>query len=163
MSYSDSGGPIATVMESYKRAFDFSGRATRTELLYFTITSIVLSNLLMLAVQITTGSATSSEGMLFWFALAQWLAFYPVFALVGRRLQDFGVPSYWSTVIFAPQVISILAQLFDPALFSASPIASIALIGLSLMALCGWLGALFVPGSPEENAYGHNPRFDAVE
>jgi len=117
----------------------------------------------MLAVQLTTGSAASNEGILFWFGLAQWGAFYPVFALVGRRLQDFGIPSYWSIVVFAPQVISILAQLFDPALFATSPITSIALIGLSLMALCGWLGALFVPGSPDENAYGHNPRFDAVE
>lgn len=160
MAYSDSKGPVATLLEAYTRPLTFSGRSTRTELLYFVIVAGVISSVVSVVVPFALQAYAPVNNSARFIGILQWILFYPMFALTGRRLQDFGCHAAWILAIFAPSLISFVIQGARIDVNQPMSWSVMALLGLSIVSTMLWLGALFWPGNEGANAYGPNPRFD---
>ncbi|PTQ73482.1 uncharacterized membrane protein YhaH (DUF805 family) [Celeribacter persicus] len=95
-------GPLKAVENGYFRAFNFSGRASRSEFWWFAIYYTIVSGLLV--IDLTNG------GTLFiWFVL---LNIIPNLSMTIRRLHDIGRSGFWFFISFVPIVGPIILLIF---------------------------------------------------
>ncbi|AVW92838.1 DUF805 domain-containing protein [Celeribacter baekdonensis] len=85
-------GPLKAVENGYFRAFNFSGRASRSEFWWFSIYYAIVCGLLFIDL--------SKSGTLFWWFFA--LNIIPNLSLQVRRLHDIGKSGFWLLLCFVP-------------------------------------------------------------
>ncbi|WP_066702460.1 DUF805 domain-containing protein [Celeribacter ethanolicus] len=95
-------GPLKAVENGYFRAFNFSGRASRSEFWWFAAYYALVT--LLLALDLAKGGT-----LLIWFWL---LNIIPNLSMTIRRLHDIGRSGLWFFISFAPIVGPIILLIF---------------------------------------------------
>ena len=87
-------------VDAFKKAFDFQGRANRTQYWMFYLAYFVVT--MILEVVWTRGGSTL--GPIFGFILAIWflVMLIPSLSIAIRRLRDAGKSPWWILIVFLP-------------------------------------------------------------
>ena len=96
-------------LESWKRAFDFSGRSRRKE---FWLPFLV--NIIIVTVCSVVGSISAVSAIIFMIILAIYVIAYliPTIALIVRRFHDIGKSGWWYFIRLIPFVGPILLIIY---------------------------------------------------
>ncbi len=163
-------GFAEAISTCFRRYFDFSGRAVRSEYWWFVL-FVLASNLALSAIEQMTWSADPSGVeptiLTSMFALATLI---PTLAVTARRLHDIGRSGWWQTLPYAAAPVSLAAAYVlwlaivavadvagaepIPFLSSFLQLAALGVLGSSLLLLLWWLTR---PSEPGPNKYGPNP------
>ncbi len=160
MAFSDDRGIFGSVQDSYQNAVNFAGRSRRTDVVYFLIAASAATRLMGILLSMFLGLEEPSFGIMAFFVLLQWIFFLPFFALLGRRLQDFGITVWWSFFAIMPSVISLILFLSRINLAAIYPSLGLEFAVFGISSALVMLAAIFWPGDQEANAFGPNPRMD---
>jgi uncharacterized membrane protein YhaH (DUF805 family) len=162
MAFSDdSNGVWASVRYSFRNTFNFVGRSQRTDVGYFLIAAWLMGRIAGLALSTIFG-LDPEPAILAILAIGQWVFFLPFFALLGRRLQDFGITAWWTFFVAIPILANSFIIVLEFDLKQLSPLLSISISILGVISLLIILAAIFWPGDEGQNEFGPNPRLDTV-
>ncbi|HJM59041.1 MAG TPA: DUF805 domain-containing protein [SAR86 cluster bacterium] len=137
------------VISAFRKYFDFSGRASRSEFWWFFLFCVLLY-LLTISLSVREISQINNmnpqelitQFMMSWFGVAMVLTFIPSISISVRRFHDINMSGWWYAGL---QILpSVLAQLMS--IFSL----------ISFMALMVYLYFMCMKGGIE-NKYGANP------
>ena len=101
-------------LESWKRAFDFSGRSRRREFWLPYLINIVIVMVLDFLAIVTTARNPRGSVSIFFIILAIYALAYliPTLALTVRRLHDMGKSGWWYFISLIPFVGTILLIIY---------------------------------------------------
>lgn len=154
MAYGDGGDNARIVLRTIQRTADVSGRARRTELLYYMIATALIG----VVINFTATTILPFRAGLLVSELLRLPLVIPTFALFARRAHDLNRSAWWSliyggsTVLSFIQLARIVSETPD-AMTHANPLSIIAFP----LDLCV-LGLIFWPGTGGPNQYGDDPR-----
>ena len=159
MAYGDStGANWRQLRGTITGATDFSGRSSRTEVVYYWVAGGLIGLVLNFAVSAVAPFETS----LVLGVVLQLVVVVPMFALFVRRLHDQDRSGWWglllplSVLMSIPRLLiqvrgdvaAMIAQRTTPMSIAAS------LVAVATLVLFLW------PGTDGSNRYGHDPRLD---
>ena len=152
---------FAAAWEPLKRYADFSGRSTRSDMLFFYVLTGAFNSLISWAA-LAVGFAAYQ-----WISLAFTLALLsPWTGLAVRRLHDSGRSGWWLLLALPAfcaglwNTYSFARDPFTPPPASALPPIVTILFGVTMLAL---IVLLLWKDDEETNSYGPNPRYDEPE
>jgi uncharacterized membrane protein YhaH (DUF805 family) len=154
MAYGESGQGTS-ILHTVRHTFDATGRARRTDLVYFGLVSGFVSAILSIAL---LGHSFLFDTMMM--AIVPSIVGIPFFALFARRLHDQGRSGWWALLI----IPTIIATLWKQWHFATAPLDE-----LSKTSVSDWIGApfslavlvfSFLPPQDGPNRYGADPRVD---
>lgn len=159
MAYSDSVGDNAKLLRrTLTHVTDFSGRARRTEVIYYWIASILIGVVL----NFTATTFASFETSLIVGEVLRLVVVIPMFALFVRRVHDQDRSGWWGALLPVSLLLSLPLMLTEirgdvPAVIEArtSPLTVVSgVLGLAVFVLC------LLPGTEGPNRYGPDPRLE---
>lgn len=94
--------PLGAVLRGFRRAFDFRGTATRSELIYHLLVTLAIGTAIYRPMQDLLGRG---------FFVPLWLLAFPMLALHVRRLKDMGWPRLLVAIlpVYFPAYLALLA------------------------------------------------------
>jgi uncharacterized membrane protein YhaH (DUF805 family) len=143
-------------LRQFGRAFEYSGRSTRSELISFWIVGFIVS--------------VSVHFLAIWsFGLDTWpldtilvlltvILFVPWAALMVRRLHDENRSGLWLAVLLAFWLVAVLLSDDDPQ-HPQTVLGNLAMVIGFVVSLAHFVISL-APGSHGENRFGSDPRLD---
>lgn len=143
----------------WRQAFDFSGRATRTDVIVFWFAMVALGVL----IDVTTSLLPLPENAVHRIDVAaEWLLLLPFPALFIRRAHDHGFSGWW---VLAPlfvagrgAALSLVAKLGGTDARVALDERLFLLDGAALLAALAALAIIAAPGDAGPNRFGPDPR-----
>ncbi|MBT2187454.1 DUF805 domain-containing protein [Sphingobium nicotianae] len=155
MAYGDSGQGNS-ILQTVRLTFDATGRARRTDLIYFGLVSGFVSAIVTF---VLSGNSFIVDTMMM--AIVPAIVGVPFYALFARRLHDQGRSGWWALLI----IPSVMAALWKQWHFATAPFDE-----LDKTSVSDWIGApfslavfvlAFLPPQEGSNQYGANPRVAA--
>ena len=157
-------GPVKAVTTAFRKTFQYSDRASRSEYWWYVAFTALLSMLIESYIASGPNSISIKFGLYFFVGpdahplqnLFSILVLPPFVAVLTRRMHDLGRPGYHALIV----VVGLIALILAVANYARLGLPHPAVIVLGVVVVALLLACIIIPaekGQPGPNRYGPNP------